>query len=133
MTPCLTVKSGVRFDRIAPAGFKILAVLQSATFIFDRDLTITCGTEGHPATDPHTRGDAYDVRVLGMADATILAFVDYLTTHLGPLFTVLYEVPTKPAGVLASIATVNPGASAPHVHVQVRKGVTYPPVESPYA
>lgn len=126
MTPCVVTKPGVQFDRIAPGGFKILAALQAASFIFDRDVVITCGTESHPATDPHARGEAFDVRAAGMSDATVLAFVDYLNRQLGPAFTVLYETPSKPSGVLASVAYVNAGASAPHFHVQVRKGTNYP-------
>jgi hypothetical protein len=127
MTPCLLTKDGVQFGRIKPAGFKILAVLQAATFIFDRDLTITCGTEAHPPSDPHSTGEAYDVRALNMADATILALHNYLRQHLGDPFTVLYETPQKPAGVLASIAVVNPKASAPHFHIQRKAGTVYPP------
>jgi hypothetical protein len=129
VTPVLRVKEGVKFDRISPAGFKILSVLQNATYIFDRDLVITCGTEGHPPTDPHTEGSAFDIRALNMAEATVLALVSYLKTQLGPRFTVLYEAPTPPSGVLASVTFVNPKASAPHFHIQRKAGTEYPPNE----
>ncbi len=129
MIPCVRVKDGVKFDRIAPAGFKILAILQNATFIFDRDFVITNGTEGHPATDPHTEGSAYDVRVSGLPEATILAMHSYFKSNLGPLFTVLYEAPTKPSGVLGAITYANPKASGPHFHIQRKAGTVYPPTE----
>jgi hypothetical protein len=127
MIPCLLTKEGVKFDRIRPAGFKILAVLQAATYIFDRDLVITCGTEAHPPSDPHSTGEAFDVRVANMPEATILALHNYLRQNLGDRFTVLYETPQKPAGVLASIAVVNPKATAPHFHIQRKAGTVYPP------
>lgn len=128
MTPCLYVKDqSVKFDRIAPAGFKILAVLQNSTYVFDRDLVITCATEGHPASDAHALGEAYDVRAANLPEATVLSLHKYLSTNLGPRFTVLYEVPAKPAGVLGGIAYVNPKATAAHFHIQRRKGTTYPP------
>lgn len=131
MTPVLLTKTGVKFDRIAPGGFKILAVLCAATDVFHQNLVITCGTEAHPAEDPHTRGEAYDVRSDGMPEATVLAFVQFLRKNLGTLFTVLYEVPTLPSGVLRTVAYLNPHATAPHFHIQVRKDMSYPAPESP--
>lgn len=58
----LRVKPGVRFDRIDPAGFRLLAALDNSARACDHDLTITCGTEAHATTDPHSLGRAYDVR-----------------------------------------------------------------------
>jgi hypothetical protein len=130
MTPVLRVKPSVVFATIRPGGFRLIAALDTATRVMGQDLLISCGTEGHAFDDPHTRGEAVDLSVNGFAEGQILALVDYLRKQLGPSFTVLYEVPTKPSGVLASMAYVNPGATAPHLHLQVKKGVVYPPADS---
>ena len=65
---------------------------------------------------------ALDVRTSALTDDETLTVYDNLRKLLGYEFTVLYEVPAKPAGVLAGIAYVNPAASGPHFHLQVRKG-----------
>lgn len=116
----------VKLDPIAPAGGAILAALALAATTIKRDLTVTCGAEGHPPTDPHSRGEAYDARVAGLPEATIYALISSLKATLGPRFTVLYETPTKPMGILASMAYVNPHASAPHLHIQLGINQTFP-------
>ena len=122
-------KAGVTLNGLAPAGAEILAAVVGAAHFFKRDITVTCGTDSHPPSDPHTVGAALDVRTSDMPEATIFAFVKWVQKTLGPDFTVLYEVPTKPVGVLAAVAYVNHGASAPHCHIQLRKGFgPYPPV-----
>lgn len=102
---------------------RILAALDGAAGLLRHDLTVTCGREGHPLTDPHTRGLALDVRVQDLSEAQILALVDAVQQRLGAAFTVLYEIPVRPVGVLASIAYVNANATGPHCHVQLRKGL----------
>lgn len=122
------VKTGTTFAKIQPAGFVILAAVHAATRVLRVDITITCGTEGHPQDDPHTQGEAYD---LGTNDYTVdvlLRVRAFLQNSLGPLFTVLYERPTPPTDArLLAIATINAAATAPHLHVQRRKGTVYPP------
>lgn len=126
--PVLRAKAGVMFERIAPAGFRILAALDGLTKVLASDQDITCGTEGHADDDPHTRGEAYDVSVRNMNVAMVLKAKTYLEQVLGSRFTVLYEVPTRPLdAVLASIAFLNPDASAPHFHIQPKKATLYPP------
>lgn len=122
----LRTKEGVQFARIAPAGFRILAALQTAVAVFERDLVITCGTEGHGSADPHTLGEAYDVRAQGLPVETTLALVSYWKQQLGAAFTVLYECPQRPSGPLADVAYINPHATAPHFHLQRKAGTTYP-------
>lgn len=119
MIPCVRVKDGVRFDRIAPAGFKILSVIQNATFIFDVDMVITSGTDSHPPNDPHTEGAAYDIRTSNIPDKTVLDIVKYLRANLGPAFFVQYES-----------KLINPNATAPHIHVQRKAGTVYPPIDN---
>jgi hypothetical protein len=126
--PVVRVRPGVKFDRIAPAGFVLLAHFHSATRVLGVDLVISCGTEGHADEDPHSSGEAYDLSVAVWTVDVILRVRAFLQNALGPLFTVLYETPFVPSEPrLAAIATVNPAATAPHLHAQRRKGTIYPP------
>lgn len=118
--------ASVVLDPIAPAGGAILAAAAMAATTIKCDLVITCGSEGHPPTDPHTLGEAIDIRTSDLSEGQLLALYHALKTTLGPKFTVLYEVKAKPAGVLGSIAYVNTHASAPHLHIQRAKNTRYP-------
>lgn len=130
MTYVVRFKPGVTLNGLGSAGVRILAALDDASQFFKRDITVTCGTDSHPPSDPHSEGAALDIRCSDMPEATVFAFVKWMQKTLGPDFTVLYESPTKPLGVLASIAYVNAGASGPHVHAQLRKNYgPYPPSE----
>lgn len=135
MLPALRLKHGAGFPILAPAGFRILATLQQAVEQFRYDLTITSGSEGtwRDPTDPHRTGEAVDVSVLPLAMMEIQTLYEYLRTHLGAAFTVLYEVPspTLARPGVPAFATVNPKATAPHLHIQRAKGTIYPPVEVP--
>lgn len=125
----LRARPSVTFHRIAPAGFRILGALDAVTQVCYTDLEITSGTDSHGLQDPHASGEAYDVSVKGLPDTTVLAIHAFLTARLGPLFTVLYEVPTAPADpALRDIAYVNPKATGPHLHIQRKKGTAFPPV-----
>lgn len=129
MVPVLRRKPGFTWNVYAPGGFRILAALDGLSQILGFDVTLTAGTNDHVLPDPHATGEAFDVRILGWSAPTILHAVDYLTHTLGPLFTVLYEVPTVPSDPhFAAIAYHNPGATAPHLHVQTKKGQLYPPL-----
>lgn len=124
-------KPGVKIDGLAPSGVRILAALDGAAQTLKRDLTVTCGREGHAVTDPHTQGAALDVRTKDLPEGTIIALVAALKKTLGTDFTVLYETPDRPLGVLAALAFVNPAALAPHLHIQLRRGFgPYPPKEA---
>lgn len=119
---------GAHFAVIAPAGFRILAVLDTATRILQQDLLITCGTEDHAPEDPHSRGEAYDVRVRGIPPTVLVKLVLLLTQTLGPRFTVLLETPVPLIDpVLSAIQTINVHATGPHLHIQQKKGTVYPP------
>ena len=120
-------RPGVRFDHIAPAGFRILSALDQATDACQTDLAITSGTDSHTA-GAHPGGEAYDVSVLGLSADTIEAVYVFLKQTLGPLFTVLYEVPTSPSDpTLRPIAYINAAATGPHFHIQKGRGTTFPP------
>lgn len=122
----------VRFDVFASGGLRILVALAHAARQTAWDWRISCGTEGHPPTDPHSRGEAYDLSLATFPDtAAIVAAYHDLKADLGAAFTVLFEVPyLQTDSALASIAYVNADATARHFHIQVRKGTTYsPPIQ----
>ena len=128
MIPCIRVTPTVEFDLLTPAVIRILSALDLAARHHGVELTVTCGREGHPPGDPHTRGAALDIRTANLSPDLTIRVYQYLRSVLGDLFTVLYEGPVALAnGALANIATVNPGATAYHFHVQVLKGTIYPP------
>lgn len=60
----LTVKPGVAFAVIAPAGWRILEAVRRASHVLDTDLMITSGTDGEHSgpADPHHTGEAFDIR-----------------------------------------------------------------------
>ena len=127
--PVVRCKKGVQFAVIAPGGFRILAKLDELSKVIGQDVWITAGTNDH-SKGRHPIGEAYDVSVQGWMPAVIVRAVEHLRHVLGERFTVLYETPTTPADpVLARIATVNPHATAPHLHAQVKKDTNYPPVD----
>ncbi len=122
-------KPGVRFDVIAPAGFRLLGAIERAARSSGRDLMVTCGTEAHPATDPHSLGEAFDLRTHGLTDLekeTLLRRI-LLDVSEGPLVDPLMDA----SGGIASRYfwgwIEHPGEPAEHLHVQRRKGLTYPP------
>lgn len=126
--PCLRHTDECEFARIGPGGFRILAALDHATAVIGRDLVITAGTNDH-TTGRHPLGEAFDVRTRGFDVPTIVRLKQNVQAILGPRFTVLYEVPTKPSDpALREIATVNPQATGEHLHIQVKKDTDYPPV-----
>jgi hypothetical protein len=122
------VKDGARFDRIAPAGFFLLSRIHAATQVLGVDVTISCGTDAHDSPDPHVTGEAYDLSVAVYSPDVVVALVSFLRAALGPLFTVLYESPYPPSDLkLAAIVSVNQDATAPHIHVQRKRGTIWPP------
>lgn len=125
---CLRCKTGTAFKVIAPGGFRILSALDNATKVLSVDLELTAGTNDH-ASGRHPLGEAYDVSVKNLVPSQIIRLKTYLDQVLGKRFTVLIEAPKAPMDPeLASLTTINGDATALHVHVQVRKGESYPPV-----
>lgn len=130
--PCVRVKDGVDLAPMTPTLVRLLGAVDMCARMMGIELTVTCGREAHPADDPHTEGRAIDVRANDLDPAMILRIVPYLKTILQQgEFTVLYEVPATPVnGALKNLATVNPGATAPHFHLQSSKGTIYPPQDA---
>ncbi len=129
VTPCIRVKPGVKFGVIAPAGFAILAAVHAACWRLQTDLTISCGSEGHPTTDPHSEGAAFDLSVQGLNDPQIIELVMFLRHTLGQRFYATYETPGTPreALVIADVAVKNPQATSGHIHIQRARNTVYPP------
>jgi hypothetical protein len=131
VTPRVAVKGGVYFGAVTSAQIRMLTALDVAAMESGVVLTVTCAREGHGEDNPHTRGQAIDVRARNLDAPTVLQVHRRLMQILGPAFTVLYEVPRRPYGVLADIAYVNPKATAPHFHLQAKKGTSWPPADVP--
>jgi hypothetical protein len=122
----LRIKPGVTLDRLAIAGARILLAVTEQAAKTDFDWLLTCATSGHPPADPHSRGEGEDFSLTPFPNsAAVNAGVLALRQALGPAYTVLLEFPEAPDdALLARIATVNPKATGPHIHVQIKKGTT---------
>lgn len=124
MKPVLLVKSGVRFDRILPAGFRLLAALDHAARTLEQSFTITSATDSHKPTDPHTLGEAYDVRSHDMSTATKGLFLRQVFLDLQD------GDPVETSGGIATASFFgfleNPGQAHEHWHLQRRKGRKFP-------
>lgn len=119
--------TGCQFTEIAPAGFRILAALHAAAQKIGHDLTITSACDGQHSgpTDPHHSGQAYDIRVHDLPNAA-----DALTAIMNELGD------PKPGsggwvtdlffGWLEAAGTANA-----HIHVQLRRGESYPSTVQP--
>jgi len=112
MIPCIRVKEGVQFTRIAPGGFRILAALEDCADRIFHDLTVTSACDGaHSGSDdPHHKGEAYDVRSHDLPDKNLA--LSYIQEFLGDRFFAFLEDATE---------------DNEHIHVQVKKGTVYPP------
>jgi hypothetical protein len=134
MIGVLRVKPGVSFAVIAPAGFRILAALDTVARKLGQDLTISSACDGEHSgpTDPHKAGHAYDVRTHDLPASL---------KHDLPLL-VLRELrePDEALPIPVSIGLASrrfyaqlehPGEPGEHIHIQLRTGQTFPPVEAP--
>ena len=108
------VKDGVQFTKIAPAGFRILAVVTSVADKLTHDLRITSACDGPHSgpNDPHHRGEAYDVgsKELGEEEKPLIlqSFQDRLEADHFYCF------------------LESPDTDNEHFHLQIKKGTTYP-------
>lgn len=107
----------VRFAVITPATVRLLEalVLVAAGTNDVDDVIITSGTDGvHSGlTDPHHRGSAIDVRSHNFpSSSSKTAFLKSMERALGERFFLYLE---------------DPGGPNEHFHLQVRRGVEYPP------
>ena len=128
---CVRFKSSVVLDPMTPTLARLLCAVDMTARMMGVDLTVSCGREGHGPTDPHTLGAALDISVFNLTPDLIVRSLNYMQAGLGELFYMQYEVPGTPVnGALKNIAVINPQATAPHFHVQAKKGTVYPPQDS---
>lgn len=125
----LICKDDVRFAVIAPGGFRLLAALDRVSRVLGIDLMITSATDGQHSgpTDPHYRGEAYDVRTHPLTPEQKTGLVH------GVLAEVSVGVDDAPVPTSGGWATrfffgflESAGQPNEHAHFQVRKGVTFP-------
>lgn len=129
--PRLYVKDGVDLNGMTLAGARILAVVAVAPLVLGFDITITCGREGHPPTDPHTLGSALDLRTADKTSLQIRAMYKYFGSQLGAeFFTTLYEVPLheRPSldPLLVDYVYTPSNPDEQHLHLQRRINTHYP-------
>ena len=120
------VKPGVLFTTIAPAGFRFLSAIDTTARRLGIDLTITCACEAHPPTDPHTTGEAFDVRSHGLRVDQQRAVLRELVLDLSDDA----DVPIETSGGLATRHFFGQleaaGQPHEHFHIQKRQRTTYP-------
>lgn len=122
----ITLKPGVQFTRIAPAGMRLLDALKATSRTLGLDFVITCACEDHAATNPHTLGEAYDVRTHDFTAAQKRVI-------LRQMLTALQDDPEdaieETSGGLATAHFFGQleyeGAPKEHLHFQRRKGTVY--------
>jgi len=125
LTALVKVKPGVEFATIAPAGFAILSALYLASASLGSPLTITSGTDGEHSgeSDPHHRGEAYDIRSQDFPEVMLPTVLGSIMHSLGlpqPGSTALEVFTENFYGFLEAAGTPNA-----HFHVQLRKGHVY--------
>jgi hypothetical protein len=128
----VTHKSGVSFDDIAPGGFALLAGIHHAAATLRIKLVITSGTDGRHSgpSDPHYQGKAYDISIADYSLNEIDEILDAMAAVLpAESFTLLLESPVALLGGRHPVV-LNPQATAPHLHLQVRRGTVYPAILS---
>jgi hypothetical protein len=120
----------VRFDRIAPAGFRILGAFDAVSKDWPFPITITSGTDGTHSgpTDPHPLGEAYDIRSNDLPSVDVKhALVRAIMERLSESAT---DIPFETSGGWATEHFFGfleaAGTANEHIHIQRRKGTTYP-------
>mgnify|MGYP001375869642 FL=1 len=117
----LRMKPGAVLGTPAPAGFRLLAATDRASRLVRVDLTLTCGTDSHGPDDPHTRGEAYDVRTRDLtasqAQRVLRAVLTDLCDEDGDQI-----VDTSGGFATAHFFGI---LEADHLHLQRRQGTVY--------
>ena len=116
------LKPGVDLDGLAPAGQRIFDVLVAAGEQLGHDITITCTTGDHGPHDSHTHGNAIDCRTFDLTVDQIVNLYRFMSSTLGPDYTVLYEVPIADRNTLdmrlRDLVYEPSNPNAQHLHVQ---------------
>ena len=119
------------------AGARLLGSIERVVRTWPTDMVVTCGSDSHPPTDPHTHGRAFDLRTHGLTD-------DQKKTLLTEVLADLREPDLDPpvempiAGIWFAANTrfwfgqiENHLADDEHLHVQLRNAAVFPLPTSP--
>lgn len=116
----------VRFDRIAPAGFRLLEAISRTARAMRRDLTITCACEAHEKNTPHDLGEAFDLRCHDIQPDEKQALLRRLMFELSD------GSEDQPEEVSVGLATrrfygqiEHLGEPTEHLHIQRRRNTEY--------
>lgn len=119
----------VKFATIAPAGFRILGALDTLCRLRNIDIEITSGTDGTHSgpTDPHYKGEAFDIRSNSMPNTVyrqdiVREIINLLRDHAED---VPFEVSGGWAVKYFFAFLENEGTPNAHIHIQRRKNVVY--------
>ena len=123
----VSLKPGVVLDRLAPAAYVILDAIREASIRLGQELTVTCGNEAHPATDPHSIGEAIDVRSKPFGPDLKLKVLDTIMQVLaewhGEAVVSLNDTQRATAQFFGQLE--NLGFPTEHFHIQRRKNTKY--------
>lgn len=127
MSYAVWFKAGCETTRIAPSGVRILAALERCAQVIQHDLVVTCGCDSHGPDDPHTKGQAFDVR---SHDLTPQQKSQLLSAMMQALSEGPQDVVTPKDGGYVTQHFFgwleHPGAENEHFHWQQRNHTVYP-------
>ncbi len=120
-------KAGCQTQIIAPSGVRIIGALERCAQVVGHDLVITCGSDSHGPDDPHSKGQAFDVRSHDLTPAQKTSLLSAMMQSLcGNAPDV---VQPKDGGFVTQHFfgwLEHAGADNEHFHFQQRNGVVYP-------
>lgn len=127
----LFFKAGVTL-RPSSAGARLIGTLDRLARSRALGLTVTAGADSHPPGDPHTLGEAFDVRIHGIQDVVDIRVL--LRAILEDLEGVSRDMEIPGVWYAAATPTwfaqiEDFGAPNEHLHVQLRRGQVFPPEE----
>lgn len=127
MSYAVWFKAGCETSIIAPSGVRILAAIHATAQLLGHDLVVTCGCDSHPASDPHSKGQAFDVR---SHDLTAAQKQSVLETMMAQLQDDPSDLPiAKDGGYVTKHFfgwLEHEGQENEHFHWQQRNGVAFP-------
>ncbi len=110
----ITVKDTAHFTVFRSQMTDVLSKIEAVYEAHGVECQITCGTNGHPADDPHTHGFAHDFGTHKIPQSELRPMHEELVAALGPDYTVLYS--DKNLAEAVYVDTENA-----HFHIQLKK------------
>jgi hypothetical protein len=120
--------------KLAPAGVRILGVLDALARRLQYTIVVTCADKEHGPADPHSLGEAFDIRTHDMSDDAKQALFHELMIELAD--DPIADAPKVLTTVnMPNLATTrfyaqieHAGQPNEHLHVQRRNNTVYMPV-----